>query len=193
MRVCAIQIKKKKKNVCFLVYFQVRIAFRWICMMFQECHLTAVSLLYALSLVSQEIFTSGYSRATPHPAQTGKWVRKTHSKSRTEREGEKKKCIYRALRVSLDKQCACVLPSRYEGLCVVSAVHIAKLEDGEDGDYKAVAHHPLMCPPPQHPYTSSSRAPGHFRLYWAHLGWGHPCVCVCVMRTTCSLTLQRQS
>lgn len=73
-------------HACFLADFQVRIASRLgICMMFQERHLNVVSLLYALSLVSQEIFTSGYSHIILHPAQTGKWVRKTHRKNRTER------------------------------------------------------------------------------------------------------------
>lgn len=101
-----------------------------------------------------------------------------HTARREGREGEGgKRCIYRALRVSLDKQRACVLPWGYKGLWVVSC---ETGEDGEDGDSEVVARpwcNPLMSPPTPTPLHPAS---GQCSLDLDHLGWHRPCVCVCV-------------
>lgn len=107
--------------VCILLDSQLQIALcPRICMAFQECNLNA-GLLLMHSPVPQEIFTWGQSHNS-----TSCFGRKVTKKNTQKEPNREKKTVCSAHCVFLDKQCACILPSRYKGLCIVSHLCLTK-------------------------------------------------------------------
>lgn len=74
----------------------------------------------------------------------------------------KKKYIYCALRVGLDKHCACILPSRYKGLCVVTSLRVTKDEYTDNMDSIRITRPGSVTTMMESPVVSSPTALSRF-------------------------------
>lgn len=79
-----------------------------------------------------------------------------------EQNREKKKYIYCALRVGLDKHCACILPSRYKGLCLVASLRVTKDEYGDNMDSVRITRPGSVTSVMESFVVSSTTAPCRF-------------------------------